>query len=251
MGFDYYRYYDANDTFVDDPNDQPATPIELDYAWGTESARSLQMGQPVIPPPVQDGGPQDWYTGTLGAYLDGFSARISACEAAANNGEIDASAGNELASQQALNTANIQLNITDIATNASDIATLQGSANTLPVNGTNTVAIAQDGTTKKIDIKTDNTVRASVSDTQAQFNVPVNLASTAKFTPAGETAGSVGDITFDDDYIWVRTSTGWKKSPLYTFDATPAVYIRITQQAYQNLVTTNTVDPNITYIIIG
>lgn len=39
------------------------------------------------------------------------------------------------------------------------------------------------------------------------------------FTPTGtaDTAGNVGDVTFDDNYIYRKTSTGWKRSALSTF----------------------------------
>jgi hypothetical protein len=241
----YYTWDGA--ALVNDVNNQPTLPITLSYAWGTEGANSLKLGNRILAPINGGGGPQDPVTGTLQEALDDIDGRLDTVEAAAG---IDPNVGSSLATQVSDNTSQIAANVTDIATNASNITTLQGSANTLPVNGTN-VAIEQDGANKKINIKTDATVRASVSETQAQFNVPVNLASAAKFTPASENAGTVGDITFDDDYIWVRTTNGWRKSPLYTFDATPAVSIRVTDAQYQALVAANTVDPNITYIIIG
>ena len=251
LALDTNTYYTWDGSaLINDPNNQPVLPISPTYEWGTEGAYGLKMGSRILGPPESNGGqngPEDPVAGTLQEILDDTDKRLDALEGAAG---FDPNTTSQLAVQVQNNTNQVAANVTDIATNASNIATLQGSANTLPVNGTN-VAIEQDGTTKKIDIKTDTTVRASVSETQAQFNVPVNLASTAKFTPASENAGNVGDITFDDDYIWVRTNNGWRKSPLYTFDATPAVSIRVTDAQYQALVAANTVDPNITYIIIG
>ena len=46
---------------------------------------------------------------------------------------------------------------------------------------------------------------------------------------------------------WVRTNNGWRKSPLYTFDATPAVSIRVTDSNI-TLVAANTVDPLLTLL---
>jgi hypothetical protein len=41
----------------------------------------------------------------------------------------------------------------------------------------------------------------------------------ARITPTGgaDTQGSVGDVTSDDDYVYVKTSTGWKRAALATW----------------------------------
>lgn len=39
------------------------------------------------------------------------------------------------------------------------------------------------------------------------------------FTPTGtaDTTGNIGDVSWDDDYIYVKTNVGWKRSTLSTF----------------------------------
>ena len=41
----------------------------------------------------------------------------------------------------------------------------------------------------------------------------------ASYTPIGsaDPTGQVGDITTDDNYIYVKTSTGWKRTALETW----------------------------------
>lgn len=36
-------------------------------------------------------------------------------------------------------------------------------------------------------------------------------------TATADTTGKLGDIVFDDDHIYVKTSAGWKQSALTTF----------------------------------
>lgn len=36
-------------------------------------------------------------------------------------------------------------------------------------------------------------------------------------TATADTTGKLGDIVFDDDYIYVKTSAGWKHAALTTF----------------------------------
>jgi hypothetical protein len=45
------------------------------------------------------------------------------------------------------------------------------------------------------------------------------INATENFTPTGtaDTAGNTGDITKDDNYVYVKTSAGWKRSALSTF----------------------------------
>jgi hypothetical protein len=82
----------------------------------------------------------------------------------------------------------------------------------------------------------------------AYESVSVAVASIQTGTPSSSSdSGSVGDIKHDDDYVWIKTSAGWKKSPLYTYDQTPSLTIRVTQAEYDGL----TPDPAITYVIVG
>jgi hypothetical protein len=51
-----------------------------------------------------------------------------------------------------------------------------------------------------------------------EVSVPGRL-NVARRTPSGsaDTQGTVGDITSDDNYIYVKTNAGWKRSALSTF----------------------------------
>lgn len=68
--------------------------------------------------------------------------------------------------------------------------------------------------------------RMRISDNPGDYNVDIsgslrtsslNLAAT--FTPSGsaDTAGAVGDITRDDNYLYVKTGAGWKRTALESF----------------------------------
>jgi len=81
----------------------------------------------------------------------------------------------------------------------------------------------------------------------AYSNVSVTLATQAGTPLSSSDAGSIGDIKHSDHYIWVKTSAGWKKSPLYAFNQTPSLTVRVTQAEYDAL----TPDSDITYVIVG
>ena len=83
-----------------------------------------------------------------------------------------------------------------------------------------------------------------------QFDLDIGgdrIAIRQSYVPGALSAGTVGEIAWSDDYIWVRTTAGWKKSPLYAFDQTPSLTVRVTQAEYGGL----TPDPDITYVIVG
>ena len=85
---------------------------------------------------------------------------------------------------------------------------------------------------------------------EALVAVDVNsdrIAIRDEYTPAALSSDTIGEIAWDDDYIWIRTTAGWKKSPLYAFDQTPSLTVRVTQAEYDGL----TPDPDITYVIVG
>lgn len=45
----------------------------------------------------------------------------------------------------------------------------------------------------------------------------LRLRTTYTPTATGDTNGDVGDVSWDEDYIYIKTSTGWKRSALTTF----------------------------------
>lgn len=92
--------------------------------------------------------------------------------------------------------------IDNIIDNSNNSIIIGGLSNTIS-GATNTILIGCD------------TITASQDDT---VYVP-NLVIVDSFTPtgSGDTAGEQGQITWDDDYIYVKTSVGWKRSTLSTF----------------------------------
>ena len=69
-------------------------------------------------------------------------------------------------------------------------------------------------------------------------------------TPASAGAdGSPGDMKFDENYLWLRTATEWKKLPLAGFNSPAATAtVQVSQAQYDAL---NPKDPNTLYIIVG
>ncbi len=76
----------------------------------------------------------------------------------------------------------------------------------LPVEGTT------DDVTKKINLGQIKTFVLSGS-TSIQTE---SMVITTSFTPStsGDTSGVVGQLVWDDNFIYVKTSTGWGRSPL-------------------------------------
>lgn len=57
-------------------------------------------------------------------------------------------------------------------------------------------------------VKTINALRNAVAYIVLNSKTP---------TATADTTGKLGDIVFDDDYIYIKTSAGWKQSALTTF----------------------------------
>ena len=77
-------------------------------------------------------------------------------------------------------------------------------------------AIVVDGPTHKIGIGTSSpTARLDVSNSTGynQFRMRTSYTPTSTTDPNG----AVGDIAWDDDYFYVKTSAGWKRGALSTF----------------------------------
>lgn len=70
-------------------------------------------------------------------------------------------------------------------------------------------------------------------------------------TPAASNnpASSAGSMMFDENYLWLKTSTAWKKIPLAGFAAPAATAtVQLSESQYQAL---SPKDPNTLYIIVG
>lgn len=77
--------------------------------------------------------------------------------------------------------------------------------NILEVKGYGYVGIATDMPTSKLDINAQN-----------GFN-QLRLRTSYTPTSSADTNGNVGDFSWDGNYLYIKTSTGWKRSALTTF----------------------------------
>jgi hypothetical protein len=71
-----------------------------------------------------------------------------------------------------------------------------------------------------------------------------------KLTPTSSTAGTAGQLYWDDNFIYVRTAVGWKRAQLWGLDETPAngyEQVKLTQAQYDALASK---DPNTLYVIV-
>lgn len=70
-------------------------------------------------------------------------------------------------------------------------------------------------------------------------------------TPTSETApdSDAGSMLFDDSFLWIKTSTAWKKIPLAAFgEVASNVTVQLTQAAFDAIAEPS---PNILYVIVG
>ena len=74
-------------------------------------------------------------------------------------------------------------------------------------------------TTNQVDgymgLKSDCFTPLIVESIKEIYNNP----SIPNYTPSssGDTYGSVGNVTIDDDYLYVKTNNGWKRTTLESF----------------------------------
>jgi hypothetical protein len=71
-----------------------------------------------------------------------------------------------------------------------------------------------------------------------------------KLTPTSSTAGTAGQLYWDDNFIYVRTAVGWKRAQLWGLTDTPATgyeQVKLTQAQYDALAVK---DPNTLYVIV-
>jgi len=89
--------------------------------------------------------------------------------------------------------------------------------------------------TSPMELQTDGTTRIYVDDATGDVGIGTTTPSArlsingstgydqlrlqTDFTPdnSSDTRGNTGDVAWDDDYIYIKTSTGWKRSTLSTF----------------------------------
>jgi hypothetical protein len=93
--------------------------------------------------------------------------------------------------------------------------------------GSNKLYIANDSTTSSVLIYGDfSTGWVGIGTTSPSAGLDVNsstgynqLRMRTSYTPTGtsDTNGNVGDIAWDDTYIYIKTSAGWKRAQLGTF----------------------------------
>ena len=56
-------------------------------------------------------------------------------------------------------------------------------------------------------------------------------------------------MLFDDSFLWIKTSTAWKKLSLAAFDDNAtSVTVQLTQSAFNAIASP---DPNVLYVIVG
>jgi hypothetical protein len=139
------------------------------------------------------------------------------------------------------NTANIAVNVVGIAANVDSIAI---NATAISTNATNLTihindiddahdasAISVLDTGDYIDA-TDvedalNELIIGSDDNEAKIlehevrisDIETGNSNTNEYTPTGtaDTVGNEGDVTYDDDFVYVKTSSGWQRSALSTF----------------------------------
>lgn len=118
-------------------------------------------------------------------------------------GNVKATGFLEVGSGQYVGFGGVREYFTGVAGGAVDIGTDDASR----------IRIAQDG---KIGINTTNplsTLDINGANGYSQFR----LRSQYTPTSSADSNGSAGDIAIDDNYIYFKTSTGWKRSALTTF----------------------------------
>lgn len=84
--------------------------------------------------------------------------------------------------------------------------------------------IQVDDNTISININNDSVFTSSVEGTTlAGLTQVVSLYFANPFTPTGsdDSTGNLYSIAVDDDFIYVKTATGWASSPLTLLDPTP------------------------------
>lgn len=97
---------------------------------------------------------------------------------------------------------------------------------------------------------TDGTTTKSVADIVSGAAVGRATHVDQKRTPTASEPGSDGALFWDDNYLYLKTTAGWKKVPLYGLAESPNLagnQVQLTQAQYNAL---SPKDPNTLYIIV-
>lgn len=116
----------------------------------------------------------------------------------------------------------------------------------LHVNGTFRCTSLTDGATTS----TLTNLLASITTARRATHIDQQL------TPTASTVGTSGQLYWDDNYIYIRTSSGWKKAQLWGLSETPSTgggegsfsHVQLTQAQYDALAVK---DPDTLYVIVG
>jgi hypothetical protein len=109
-------------------------------------------------------------------------------------------------------------------TNNSLNCVLLNSVNSVIIGRINITAIGMDnitlnaaGDNNKVHLGRDTIVYGSISVQNTLTTDDLVVVSSITPTGTADTQGVVGQITWDDDWVYVKTSVGWKRSALSTF----------------------------------
>ena len=96
-------------------------------------------------------------------------------------------------------------------------------------------------TTKEyVDDEISQAIEGSQGDTSIEIGTP---------TSATEPDDAPGSMKVDENFLWVKTNTAWKKLSLAAFDANVSnVTVQLTQEQFDAIAEP---DPNVLYIIVG
>lgn len=190
---------------------------------------------------------QSWPQQTIGWYVDQRAPKAS--PAFTGSATIAASSG-------------VPLTITNTGSDNSFVVNDQSSDSTpFVINAAGRVGV---GVSQPLaELHVGGTVRCTgISDgmSYATIESVVGALSNArrathidqKLTPSAATAGSVGQLYWDDNYIYVRTAVGWKRAQLLGLDEAPASgggfdQVKLTQAQYDALAVK---DPDTLYVIV-
>jgi hypothetical protein len=144
---------------------------------------------------------------------------------------------------------------------AGAIAASTSGAERIRVSSSGNVGIGTPAPTAKLDVAgavrathlTDGTTTKTMAEVLAGNNPGRATHINTKLTPTAGTAGTDGALFWDDSYIYIRTSSGWKKAQLWGLDETPGsggggyAQVKLTQSQYNALAVK---DPNTLYVIV-
>jgi hypothetical protein len=137
--------------------------------------------------------------------------------------EIDNSSGSVLGGSQndILNSSRCSINggLTNFITTSSDSAILNGQLNQIDTSSFSAIIGGLSNTISSGVFRSVILGGTVITATQNDTVYVPNLVVVNSITPTGtaDAQGVEGQITWDDDYVYVKTSVGWKRSALSTF----------------------------------